>query len=170
MCSLDWLSSPGPSFLNWLFLICLGISPEYHAHTHAHTHAHSHTHLHLHPSQQAQAQQEAAAAAAGFPLPGKLLLKKETWFSLRNPCNAIIEFFVQASAPPGYPRPNLLPPRDMALGLHHPADLLGRPYADQLVQQVGCILWNLHVFFFTHIRRLFHDEAILNTEQLLKKI
>ncbi|KAK6631506.1 hypothetical protein RUM44_006033 [Polyplax serrata] len=86
-----------------------GISPEYHAHTHAHTHAHSHTHLHLHPSQQAQAQQEAAAAAAGFPLP--------------------------ATGPPGYPRPNLLPPRDMPLGLHHPADLLGRPYADQLAHQ-----------------------------------
>lgn len=64
-----------PNFLNWLFLLCLGISPEYHAHTHAHTHAHSHTHLHLHPSQQAQAQQEAAAAAAGFPLPGKQLLE-----------------------------------------------------------------------------------------------
>ncbi|KAL0271680.1 UNVERIFIED_CONTAM: hypothetical protein PYX00_008695 [Menopon gallinae] len=88
-----------------------GISPEYHAHTHAHTHAHSHTHLHLHPSQQAQAQQEAAAAAAGFPLP--------------------------ATAPPGYPRPNLLPPRDMPLGLHHPADLLGRPYADQLAHQAA---------------------------------
>lgn len=87
-----------------------GISPEYHAHTHAHTHAHSHTHLHLHPSQQAQAQQEAAAAAAGFPLP--------------------------ASAPPGYPRPNLLPPRDMPLGLHHP-DLLSRPYADQLAHQAA---------------------------------
>lgn len=43
---------------------------------------------------------------------------------------------ISASAPPGYPRPNLLPPREMPLGLHHPADLLSRPYADQLAHQV----------------------------------
>lgn len=48
--------------------------------------------------------------------------------------------FVLASAPPGYPRPNLLPPRDMPLGLHHP-DLLSRPYADQLAHQVRNINW-----------------------------
>ncbi|CAH1405146.1 unnamed protein product [Nezara viridula] len=35
-----------------------------------------------------------------------------------------------------YPRPSLLPPRE-ALGLHHPSDLLSRPYADQLAHQAA---------------------------------
>jgi len=32
----------------------------------------------------------------------------------------------------GYPRPNLLPGRDPTLGLHHPSDVLARPFADQV--------------------------------------
>lgn len=35
-----------------------------------------------------------------------------------------------ASGP--YPRPNLLPGRDPTLGLHHPNDVLARPFADQV--------------------------------------
>jgi len=35
-----------------------------------------------------------------------------------------------ASGP--YPRPNLLPGRDPTLGLHHPSDVLARPFADQV--------------------------------------
>lgn len=31
-----------------------------------------------------------------------------------------------------YPRPNLLPGRDPTLGLHHPSDVLARPFADQV--------------------------------------
>ncbi|KAG8331966.1 hypothetical protein J6590_031211 [Homalodisca vitripennis] len=91
-----------------------GISPEYHAHTHAHTHAHSHTHLHLHPGQQAgqgQAPPAPPDPTTAFPLP--------------------------ASGSAGYPRPSLLPPREAALALHHPSELLPRPYADQLAHQAA---------------------------------
>uniref|UniRef100_A0A8D8ZNA4 Arginine-glutamic acid dipeptide repeats protein n=1 Tax=Cacopsylla melanoneura TaxID=428564 RepID=A0A8D8ZNA4_9HEMI len=100
-----------------------GINPEYHAHTHAHTHAHSHTHLHLHggqggaPGSGGGSGSDSASSAqgpAGFPLPGS-----------------------SPSAPVGaYPRaPSLLgqSPRD----LHHPADLLARPYAEQLAHQAA---------------------------------
>jgi len=31
-----------------------------------------------------------------------------------------------------YPRPNLMPGRDPTLGLHHPSDVLARPFADQV--------------------------------------
>lgn len=31
-----------------------------------------------------------------------------------------------------YPRPNMLPGRDPTLGLHHPSDILARPFADQV--------------------------------------
>ncbi|KAG8225083.1 hypothetical protein J437_LFUL000062 [Ladona fulva] len=81
-------------------------------HTHAHTHAHSHTHLHLHPGQQQHQQEMVAAAAAAV-----------------------------SAAASGYPRPSMIPPpRDptaAAMGLHHPTDLLGRPYelAHQLSAQ-----------------------------------
>ncbi|XP_054266096.1 arginine-glutamic acid dipeptide repeats protein-like isoform X1 [Macrosteles quadrilineatus] len=91
-----------------------GISPEYHAHTHAHTHAHSHTHLHLHPGQQAGGNPSAPAPpdpGTAFPLP--------------------------ATGSGGYPRPSLLPPREAALALHHPSELLARPYADQLAHQAA---------------------------------
>jgi arginine-glutamic acid dipeptide repeat-containing protein len=47
--------------------------------------------------------------------------------------------FIAATAAAGYPRPSLLPPREAALGLHHPSDILGRGgpgYADQLAHQV----------------------------------
>lgn len=43
---------------------------------------------------------------------------------------------IAASGNGGYPRPSLLPPREAALALHHPSDLLARPYADQLAHQV----------------------------------
>lgn len=91
-----------------------GISPEYHAHTHAHTHAHSHTHLHLHPGQQAaqNSGQPTNQDATAFPLPA-------------------------TGSTAGYPRPSLLPPREAALALHHPTDLLARPYADQLAHQAA---------------------------------
>ncbi|KAL1464986.1 hypothetical protein WDU94_004584 [Cyamophila willieti] len=100
-----------------------GINPEYHAHTHAHTHAHSHTHLHLHGGQggapgsgggSANDPASGASGNAGFPIPGS-----------------------SPSAPVGaYPRPPSLlaqSPRE----LHHPADLLARPYAEQLAHQAA---------------------------------
>ncbi|XP_060865602.1 LOW QUALITY PROTEIN: arginine-glutamic acid dipeptide repeats protein-like [Metopolophium dirhodum] len=86
-----------------------GISPEYHAHTHAH----SHTHLHLHPGQQAAAAAAAAAAA-------------DSSASASSPS------VYPLGSSGGYPRPNLLPGRDPTLGLHHPSDVLARPFADQV--------------------------------------
>lgn len=41
----------------------------------------------------------------------------------------IICLFLASSA---YPRPNLLPSRDPTLGLHHPSDVLARPFVDQV--------------------------------------
>lgn len=47
-----------------------------------------------------------------------------------------IKFVFAATGSGGYPRPSLLPPREAALALHHPSELLARPYADQLAHQV----------------------------------
>lgn len=46
-------------------------------------------------------------------------------------------FNVIASPAGPFPRPNLLPGRETSMGLHHPSDLLARPYADQLAHQVN---------------------------------
>lgn len=35
-----------------------------------------------------------------------------------------------------YPRPTLISGREASMGLHHPSELLARPYADQLAHQV----------------------------------
>lgn len=51
--------------------------------------------------------------------------------------NKLFFWFFLGSAAGPYPRPSLLPTREASMGLHHPSDLLARPYADQLVHQVS---------------------------------
>lgn len=47
------------------------------------------------------------------------------------------EIVLASGSTAGYPRPSLLPRDAATLALHHPSDLLARPYADQLAHQAA---------------------------------
>ncbi|CAH0393848.1 unnamed protein product [Bemisia tabaci] len=96
-----------------------GITPEYHAHTHSH----SHSHLHLHSREQSS---QPGPTPLPVPIPSHA----------HGPAEAsLFSFPGSASSASSYPRPGLIPSRDTPLGLHHPSDLLARPFADQLAHQ-----------------------------------
>jgi len=119
-----------------------GISPEYHAHTHAH----SHTHLHLHPGQQAAAAAAAAAAA-------------DSSASASSPS------VYPLGSSGAYPRPNLLPGRDPTLGLHHPSDVLARPFADQVAHEHFQRQMMMERERFPHQAFMAHEEFIRQQQQ-----
>ncbi|XP_065205520.1 arginine-glutamic acid dipeptide repeats protein-like isoform X2 [Planococcus citri] len=123
-----------------------GISPEYHAHSqHAHTHAH--THLHVHPGQQSHSQAAQQSTIPDSPA-----------FSLAG----------TAAGP--YPRPGLIP-REASMALHHPSELLPRPYADQLMHSAAA-QEHLQRQMILERERYAHPAALIQQQQedLLRKL